>query len=217
MAVAANIPFSRLRLAGIDPVHSLNARGVEPATPGSDTANVLEFCDFDFPERSGILLIFMKTPPIAVVFIVWASCRSPSFAETNYVTSLQDSGPGSLRQLVADSQSGDWIKFRTNGMITLLSGEISVANSINIVGSGATNITVSGDLRGGNLTLTAAAWLNVEATGRIEAAQADASGRITLAADVFVNAGQIHADGASAGQILVQARNVLNAGPMTAS
>src|SRR5207248_2357358 len=52
--------------------------------------------------------------------------------------------------------------------------------------------------------------------GRIETAQADAGGRIALVADVFVNAGQIHADGGSGGEILVQARNFLNAGPLTA-
>jgi hypothetical protein len=39
---------------------------------------------------------------------------------------------------------------------------------------------------------------------------------INVTAAVFVNAGQIHADGGSRGQILVQARNILNAGPITA-
>jgi uncharacterized delta-60 repeat protein len=64
-------------------------------------------------------------------------------AMTNHVSNLQDSGPGSLRQAVADSQSGDWIKFRTVGTIRLTNGEIGITNSIAILGPGAVQLAVS--------------------------------------------------------------------------
>jgi hypothetical protein len=38
-----------------------------------------------------------------------------------------------------------------------------------------------------------------------------------VSADVLVNSGQLHADGPAGGQINIQARNVLNAGPVTAN
>ena len=34
-------------------------------------------------------------------------------AVTNYVTSLENSGPGSLRQAIADSRADDVIRFQT--------------------------------------------------------------------------------------------------------
>src|SRR5207237_6896057 len=39
---------------------------------------------------------------------------------------------------------------------------------------------------------------------------------IAVSAELFVNSGQLHADGPSGGQIVVQAKSVLNAGPITA-
>ena len=87
----------------------------------------------------------------------------------------------------------------------------------------APNITVSGALQGSSVALAASGWVNVEAAGRIDAVPS--SGRaggvstpstIAVAAGVFVNSGQLHADGATGGQINVQAGNILNAGPITA-
>jgi hypothetical protein len=81
----------------------------------------------------------------------------------------------------------------------------------------APNITVHGAVQAGSVALAAFAWVNIESAGRIDAvASHGQAGNITVSADVFVNAGQLHADGPSGGQIVAQARSVLNAGPMTA-
>jgi len=65
-------------------------------------------------------------------------------AVTIFVTTTADSGPGSLRQAIADSSSGDEIRFLTNGVISLLSGELQITNNLTIIGPGATNLAVSG-------------------------------------------------------------------------
>ncbi len=64
---------------------------------------------------------------------------------TNIVTTLADSGAGSLRQAIADSLSGDVIVFATNGTITLTSGELVITNDLTITGPGATHLAVSGN------------------------------------------------------------------------
>ena len=46
---------------------------------------------------------------------------------TNKVTSLADSGAGSLRQAIASSASGDPILFGVTGTITLTSGELVIS------------------------------------------------------------------------------------------
>ncbi len=58
-----------------------------------------------------------------------------------------DSGPGSLRAEIAAAKSGDTIVFAPglNGQtITLTSGELAIAKSLNIQGPGASQLTVSG-------------------------------------------------------------------------
>jgi len=50
------------------------------------------------------------------------------------VTSLADSGPGSLRQVIADSALEDCIVFGVTGMITLTSGELAIDKDLTIIG-----------------------------------------------------------------------------------
>ena len=80
----------------------------------------------------------------------------------------------------------------------------------------AVNITVNGSLQGSSISLAASGWVNVNAAGSIDAAQPASGGRVAVAAGVFVNNGQLHADGWSGGHITIQASNILNAGPITA-
>lgn len=61
------------------------------------------------------------------------------------VTNLADSGPGTLRQAIADALPGDVIDFGVTGTITLTSGELVVTNDLSLIGPGATNLTVSGN------------------------------------------------------------------------
>ncbi|MBD2109849.1 DUF4347 domain-containing protein [Nodosilinea sp. FACHB-13] len=64
------------------------------------------------------------------------------------VTSIADSGPGSLRAAIAAAPAGSVIKFATtlaNQTIKLTSGEIFVGRNITIDGSGVSNLTLSGN------------------------------------------------------------------------
>ena len=61
------------------------------------------------------------------------------------VSSLDDSGPGTLRQAIADASPGDAIDFAVTGTITLTNGELVITNNLTINGPGATNLTISGN------------------------------------------------------------------------
>ncbi len=61
------------------------------------------------------------------------------------VTSLADSGPGSLRQVIADAPAGSTISFATSGTITLTSGVISIGKDLTLSGPGAGLLTISGN------------------------------------------------------------------------
>jgi hypothetical protein len=61
------------------------------------------------------------------------------------VTTLADSGYGSLRQNIEDASPGATITFFTNGTITLSSGELVIATNLTITGPGPTNLVVSGN------------------------------------------------------------------------
>ena len=67
---------------------------------------------------------------------------------TLVVTNANDSGPGSLRQDIANAASGQTITFSNSlrgQTITLTSGELDVTNNITIQGLGASQLAVSGD------------------------------------------------------------------------
>jgi hypothetical protein len=59
------------------------------------------------------------------------------------VTNLNDSGPGSLRQSIADTPAGGTIDFAVTGNIVLASGQLVVTHDLTISGPGATNLTLS--------------------------------------------------------------------------
>ena len=62
------------------------------------------------------------------------------------VTSPADSGDGSLRAVIAAAQSGDQIVFDDSlegQAITLTSGQLTIAKSLDIEGLGADQLTVS--------------------------------------------------------------------------
>jgi hypothetical protein len=61
------------------------------------------------------------------------------------VTNTNDSGPGSLRQALADANDGDTIDFAVTGTIGLISGQLMVNKSITISGPGAQNLAVDGN------------------------------------------------------------------------
>jgi hypothetical protein len=61
------------------------------------------------------------------------------------VTNTNDSGPGSLRQALADANDGDTINFAATGSIGLTSGELVVNKSVTISGPGADSLTIDGN------------------------------------------------------------------------
>lgn len=62
------------------------------------------------------------------------------------VTTLNDSGPGSLRQAIADAATEDTITFAVNGTITLTSGPLTINNiNLEIAGPGTKRLTISGN------------------------------------------------------------------------
>src|SRR5512142_1600009 len=55
------------------------------------------------------------------------------------VTSLDDAGPGSLREAIALTPAGGTVDFQPglSGTITLTSGELAITKDLNLVGPGA--------------------------------------------------------------------------------
>ena len=68
-------------------------------------------------------------------------------AATLTVTSTADSGPGSLRNALKNSRSGDTIQFSLPlpATIMLTSGELLISKNLKILGPGAGNLTISGN------------------------------------------------------------------------
>jgi hypothetical protein len=66
-------------------------------------------------------------------------------AATNIVTSLADSGGGSLRSNIVNSAPGDAITFASIGTIILTSGELVIDKDLTIVGPGSANLVISGN------------------------------------------------------------------------
>ena len=78
---------------------------------------------------------------------LFCSVSMSAYAATITVTNTNDSGPGSLRQALADANDGDTINFAVTGTIGLTSGELFVAKSITISGPGAENLAVNGNAK----------------------------------------------------------------------
>src|SRR3954453_22138871 len=70
---------------------------------------------------------------------------NPAGATIITVTNTNDSGPGSLRQALADANDGDTIAFAITGTIGLTSGELIVNSSVIISGPGPDSIIINGN------------------------------------------------------------------------
>src|SRR6266849_5575211 len=97
------------------------------------------------------LLIRLTSYRAAVLSLFFAGATllstSAASADTITVVNTNDSGPGSLRQALADANDGDTINFDSSltGTITLTSGELLVNDSITISGPGANTLAVNGN------------------------------------------------------------------------
>ncbi len=89
-------------------------------------------------------------PKSFISLIILTIYSLPAGAATFTVTSLNDSGPGSLRQAVLDANAtlgADTIAFQAGlvGTITLTSGEIQITDALTLNGPGATALAISGN------------------------------------------------------------------------
>jgi hypothetical protein len=83
----------------------------------------------------------MPIPAALLLCLLPAQAR----AATNTVTTLADSGSGSLRQTIIDSVPGDTITFAvTSGTLTV-SQDLVIDKNLNILGPGSTNLIISGN------------------------------------------------------------------------
>src|SRR5438093_4545552 len=79
----------------------------------------------------------------AVAIVLGLLLTTRVHADIITVTNTNDSGPGSLRQALADVNDGDTITFAVTGVIGLTSGELSVDKNVTISGSGPDSLAVS--------------------------------------------------------------------------
>ena len=79
--------------------------------------------------------------PLVVLALILPS--SIARATTRVVSSLADSGAGTLRDTIAASSNGDTITFSVTGAINLTSGSLTISNSITINGPGANLLEVT--------------------------------------------------------------------------
>jgi len=101
-----------------------------------------------------LLLLAICVIPFALAQRATTKRNRP--ATTITVTTTADSGPGSLRQALADAPGGDTIEFDSslNGQtITLTSGELVVADSITISGPGPSLLAVSRNSQSSNFRI----------------------------------------------------------------
>ena len=81
------------------------------------------------------ILLAVCASELCLALCVWAT--------TITVTNTNDSGPGSLRQALADVNDGDTITFAVTGTIALTSGELTVDDNVTISGPGPDLLGVS--------------------------------------------------------------------------
>jgi predicted outer membrane repeat protein len=79
------------------------------------------------------------------VLVLCAMGARQTGAATIIVTNTNDSGPGSLRQALANANNGDTINFSVTGAITLSSDGLAVTENVTISGPGANQLAVNGN------------------------------------------------------------------------
>jgi hypothetical protein len=84
-----------------------------------------------------------RTTIFTIALLLLAATTMSAHAAIMSVTNTNDSGPGSLRQALADANDGDTIRFAVTGAIQLTSGELVIDKSITISGPGPDMLAVS--------------------------------------------------------------------------
>ncbi|HEV3099775.1 MAG TPA: hypothetical protein VGY75_08665 [Candidatus Udaeobacter sp.] len=88
----------------------------------------------------------LKRKGFAVIgVLLFCAMAMKAHAATITVINTNDSGPGSLRQALANANNGDRINFAVTGTITLTSGGLGVAKNVTISGPGANQLSINGN------------------------------------------------------------------------
>jgi hypothetical protein len=145
----------------------------------------------------------------------YAPTPTPSPTPTLIVTNTNDSGPGSLRQTLADANDGDVIGFAVTGTIGLTSGELLVTRSITISGPGAENLAVNGNAKssvfhiapGRTVTISGLTIANGSGGGIHNDHAALTLNNCTITGNSSSFGGGIHNDGVNIGHATLQINN----------
>ena len=87
----------------------------------------------------------MRRKRFAMIGALLCAIAIQAHAATITVTNRNDSGPGSLRQALANANNGDRINFNVTGTITLTSGGLGVTKNVTISGPGANQLSINGN------------------------------------------------------------------------
>src|SRR5262245_21481954 len=81
------------------------------------------------------------------VSLVFLAATAKAVPCTNTVYNIQDSGPGSLRDALANATNFETITFcpSVTGTILLTSGQLAITNGVTIVGPGANVLALDGN------------------------------------------------------------------------
>lgn len=109
-------------------------------------------------ERNGLLKVSAGSLTIALLL---GSGGAGAEAATRFVSSLSDSGSGSLREAIADALPGDTIVLDADGVLSLTSGELAITNDLNISGPGADKLVISGNSSSRILEITSGSKVSV--------------------------------------------------------
>jgi hypothetical protein len=168
-----------------------------------------------------LLLLGVCVIPFALGERTTAKGNRPASVIT--VTNTNDSGPGSLRQALADANNGDTINFAVTGTIGLTSGELLVTRSITISGPGAENLAVNGNAKSRVFHIVSGQTVTISGLTIANGHASDTGGGIyndhamlTLSNCVvtgnsapFYFGGGIHNDGQNIGHATLQINNSL--------
>ena len=83
-----------------------------------------------------------RTIAVAIGVLLFSAVVIHLQATTITVTNTNDSGPGSLRQALANASDGDTINFAVTGTIGLTSGQLLVDKNVTISGPGTAILNV---------------------------------------------------------------------------
>src|SRR5438128_2232999 len=88
----------------------------------------------------------MKRTPFIFILLSCFGAALSSWAATRTVSNFDDGGPGTLRDAIAASASGDTINFLPGlGVVTItLTNELVIALDLTIIGNGANNLVIEG-------------------------------------------------------------------------